>query len=581
MQEVLLTPKEIGEHFSSCLVSMPNSEASDVIRILAQSHAAGRSFVTPTRALRTELGKASKVRDDYKKIDMDNPEIVRWFYWISRAIEDGMLTFALHLMNYARHYGNDLPRVESEYISASYDEIVGIVFGTTDSRSLHSLQSTFSAISLPESSGPHFLDLMIEGLNEETYAVIREKCDTDAESDHGWPGVDPVGLEEALNGDLAQFCELADMVVRNWGTEMLARVASQVFVDHDLPAAWVILRVIWAKAIGDARIDTSTIDAYLHEVIPDNPEAAQAADVASSVAVPEGHVILAPNFGLAATSRRHAIKNYTNLGQPIELRPSKVSPEQLRQLLTNEFPWMALPIDLICRDMSLREAYGQKEFSLPPLLIWGRPGTGKTRFLQRMAKLIGLPSDMVSLAGAADDRSLRGTGAGYSSATPAYPVVKMSETACPNTVMIFDEIDKTAASGQNGDPLQTILMWTERENARGFFDDCLQTTVDMRHANFFATANQIKNLPMPLLSRFRVIETPSPEPDHVRSIINGVRADFAEEVGVDVRFVPEMDEAEIMFLEDVFAKHQNVRAVIRMSQKLLERRERLQRAQPN
>ncbi|MBD3661099.1 MAG: hypothetical protein HUJ11_02740, partial [Arenibacter algicola] len=121
----------------------------------------------------------------------------------------------------------------------------------------------------------------------------------------------------------------------------------------------------------------------------------------------------------------------------------------------------------------------------------------------------------------------------------------------------------------------------EPENARKFFDECLMCDVDLSHINWVAMTNSLKGLTQPLLSRLRVIETPLPKPEHVPAIIGGVRADFAQEMGVDVRFVPLLDEAELLFLEKAFRDTPNVRTIIRMTQKLIRRHETKLRERPN
>ena len=85
---------------------------------------------------------------------------------------------------------------------------------------------------------------------------------------------------------------------------------------------------------------------------------------------------------------------------------------------------------------------------------------------------------------------------------PSYPVNKIAETKVANPILIFDEVDKCKADGRNGDPVATLLMMTERENASGYFNECLMAGVNLSYVNFFATANDISHLPLPFLSRF-------------------------------------------------------------------------------
>lgn len=586
MRGLVLTPKEIGESFANQLEQMRGGDAAEVIHYVTTLRTNGRTFANTSRKLRAILDDAIKSNPDFKAVDIDNPEKTKWYYMISLAVEDGMLLFATRMIRHIRYQFEEAPKVEADYIEAATLEIEQQVLGTNEVRALQSLNSAIGRIEEIEATPAQIMDCLCEGMDAKATEMIREQCEKNAKADIGWAGTNPRDMWLGLSGNVSEFCDLCATVAHKWGEKMLARLATEVYEDHELPAAWALLRIIWSKAVGDDRYDTSTIDAYLQEVIPDNVhvQEPEVADPVPVVNVPEGHVILAPNMMLPSGmsgERRRILTDFRFIREPIELLEPKVSVSELRERMLAEFPWMERPIDLICKDLDLRQSYGQREYNLPPLLIHGRPGTGKTRFVQRLGKVLGIPSDMLSLAGASDDRMLRGTGFGWSSANPSYPVNKIVETRVANPLLIFDEVDKSQADGRNGDPIQTLLMMTERENAAGYFDECLMCGVNLSYVNFFATANEVEHLSMPFLSRFRVVETPPPEPEHVRAIMQGVRADFADEVGVDVRFIPEMDEPEIMFLEGIFAKYKNVRSVIRMTQKLLDRRERIQRATPN
>lgn len=74
-----------------------------------------------------------------------------------------------------------------------------------------------------------------------------------------------------------------------------------------------------------------------------------------------------------------------------------------------------------------------------------------------------------------------------------------------NPVFLLDEIDKTKKD-ERSDPLSVILLLLEKESSRGFKDSFVDIPIDVSHASFIATANDISELPEPLLSRFHCIE---------------------------------------------------------------------------
>ncbi|MEG3619770.1 AAA family ATPase [Magnetovibrio sp. PR-2] len=587
----MMTPNEIASAVALALETMSDDDCIEIIRLFAEPATQTHVRSMPTGRLKDALKEAG---GEYARANIEDAKHVRWFFWVSCAVEERHIRLAALMLAYALHKKLQLSKHELAYLQATHKAILVRLFGTLNGPSIDDLMAVIRVYANPwgdafrEGAEPNqILPELEHSLHEDDLEQIVKILDADRKAGDGWAfdGDDnSPDLDKALAGDADQFCALSYLVHDKLSSAVLARLAGLVARDTDCGAARLLVRAFRAGAQAELNeVDTSTLDEYLHTRL-DGLDATEMTPANDDQYVPDGHVILAPNMPSAdamSGERRRILKDFAVMREPLKLLEPQVSVDELRNRLLAEFPWMEQPIDLICKDLVLRQSYGQREYSLPPLLIHGAPGTGKTRFVQRLAKVLGIPSDMLSLSGAADDRMLRGTGFGWSSANPSYPVNKIAETKVANPILVFDEVDKTKADGRNGDPVATLLMMTERENAAGYFDECLMAGVNLSYVNFVATANDIAHLPLPFLNRFRVIETPKPEAEHLRAIIGGVRSDFADEVGVDHRFIPDLSEAEVMFLEGIFAKYGNVRTVIRMVQKLLGRRERMQREQPN
>ncbi|PCI39747.1 MAG: hypothetical protein COB46_08120 [Rhodospirillaceae bacterium] len=379
-------------------------------------------------------------------------------------------------------------------------------------------------------------------------------------------------VQLALNGDVTQTCHIIQESLRAQPADAYLLLQFHVFekrnvfehLYHSMRTAWHACKVVGIQNPGDEKASFT-------------PNA-----------VPDGKIVVASDLpndlridGKLSTERRNTIRRFGALGTGIDITDPILTPDELQNLLMLEFPWMEKTITVIHRDMTVRRSFGQSAFLMPPLLLVGPPGTGKTRFTMRLAELVGVPYSALSLAGASDDRMLQGTGSGWGNAQPSYPVIKMNDNECANVVILLDEIDKCKADGRNGDPHASLLSMLEPESARNYHDDALMCHVNISMVNWIATANDISHMPMPLLSRFRVIEVPTPSSKDIVAIIGGVRSDFAAEVGCDVRFVPHLDEAEIMYLEREFKKRPDVRVLIRMVERLIVRREALDRKQPH
>jgi len=146
--------------------------------------------------------------------------------------------------------------------------------------------------------------------------------------------------------------------------------------------------------------------------------------------------------------------------------------------------------------------------TIPPMLLYGAPGVGKTRYFKRIAKALGLPFCDIPLAGSPDAFKITGLSRYWGTAGPGMVARTFADSPAANPIFLLDEIDKVKAS-DNGDPLSRVLLLLEKESAETFMDDFIMVPMNVSYASFMATANSIEHLPSPLLSRFICIEIPA------------------------------------------------------------------------
>ena len=206
--------------------------------------------------------------------------------------------------------------------------------------------------------------------------------------------------------------------------------------------------------------------------------------------------------------------------------PSIAALKVIRTTLQDEFPWAKDAIAITMSEMFARKVHGSKRLGMQPVLLVGSPGTGKTRFAQRLSELLGTPSTVINMSGMTDVKVLKGVTRGWATNRPSriLEVIKQSLTA--NPLFILDEVDKANGSAYGGNPQDALLDLLEPGNARRYSDIYLMTECDVSHALYILTANSLEKLSAPLKSRLRIVFFPGPGAEHSSVIVTGILYDL-------------------------------------------------------
>src|SRR3546814_6584495 len=94
-------------------------------------------------------------------------------------------------------------------------------------------------------------------------------------------------------------------------------------------------------------------------------------------------------------------------------------------------------------DLIARRRHGVLRLGMAPVLLVGPPGTGKTRFVQRLGELLDTPNTVINLAGMTDVKLLKGVTRGWASNRTSRVVEFIQQTKVPNPIFILDEIDRS------------------------------------------------------------------------------------------------------------------------------------------
>lgn len=146
-----------------------------------------------------------------------------------------------------------------------------------------------------------------------------------------------------------------------------------------------------------------------------------------------------------------------------------------------------------------------KSLSGPIICLVGPPGTGKTTFVQSIAKSIEKDFVKISVGGVDDEAEIIGHRKSYLGASPGRIIEGMKKVHSNNPVFLIDEIDKMT-KGIKGDPASALLEVLDTEQNKTFRDNYLEIEYDLSQVMFMLTANSVDNIPLPLLDRLEIID---------------------------------------------------------------------------
>jgi ATP-dependent Lon protease len=162
---------------------------------------------------------------------------------------------------------------------------------------------------------------------------------------------------------------------------------------------------------------------------------------------------------------------------------------------------------------------------LPPMLLLGEPGIGKTHFARRIAELLGTGFGFVPMSSLTAGWVLSGASSQWKNAKPGKVFDTFLNGDYANPVIVVDELDKASSDGQY-DPLGALYELLEIKTATRFIDEFVELPIDASGAVWLATANDAERIPEPLLDRLMVYEIEPPDAEGSRIIARTIYAEI-------------------------------------------------------
>ncbi len=208
-------------------------------------------------------------------------------------------------------------------------------------------------------------------------------------------------------------------------------------------------------------------------------------------------------------------------GQRFTVKPSAL-PEMER--LFSELPNFAEVLADIRKHLALC-IDSNDSVELPPMLLLGEPGIGKTHFARKVAELLGTGFGFVPMSSLTAGWVLSGASSQWKNAKPGKVFDTFLNGDYANPVIVVDELDKASGDGQY-DPLGALYELLEIKTATRFIDEFVELPIDASGAVWLATANDAERIPEPLLDRLMVYEIEPPDAEGSRIIARTIYAEI-------------------------------------------------------
>lgn len=142
---------------------------------------------------------------------------------------------------------------------------------------------------------------------------------------------------------------------------------------------------------------------------------------------------------------------------------------------------------------------------VPPMLLVGPAGLGKTHFAKAFAAALGTKYDFQSYASDVKSTGLLGQDKGWANCTTGIVYDTLIAGKFANPVLLLDEIDKCkTAYGQYQHPLSSLHSLLEPVTSKNVKDISTELEFDASLVTWICTANEVSNIPQTIVSRLNV-----------------------------------------------------------------------------
>lgn len=141
----------------------------------------------------------------------------------------------------------------------------------------------------------------------------------------------------------------------------------------------------------------------------------------------------------------------------------------------------------------------------PIICLVGPPGVGKTTIAMSIARALNRDFYKISVGGLNDSTELVGSRRTYLASAPGKIIQGLNKCGSNNPLILIDEVDKMVKD-YKGDPASTLLEILDPNQNKIFTDNYIEEPFDLSGVLFILTANNVSDIPKPILDRVELIE---------------------------------------------------------------------------